>query len=258
VLVRQPEIDGAQVLDQTYRFLAHFAVWPSDASLIAATGFIAQAHARDPKTRLPVGPYSPHWLFLSTEAGSGKTWMARIMSKLVPNGQLLVECTRASLVQAIYEHGTPVLDESDVLFGTGMRNQGIRAIVNAAYEADQATSHMQGRQKVRVPLSGSLILAGLDKMKNATGNDLRTLLSRCLIARVQMAPEGYRPPRFDSQARAIAGLLNQRIAAWMAQEVAAGIGDEVPEVPPGLGNRPAALWEPLFTAADRAGTSGPS
>jgi hypothetical protein len=95
-------------------------------------------------------------------------------------------------------------------------------------------------------------------MKNATGNDLRTLLSRCLIARVQMAPEGYRPPRFDSQARAIAGLLNQRIAAWMAQEVAAGIGDEVPEVPPGLGNRPAALWEPLFTAADRAGTSGPS
>ena len=257
VLVRQPQIDGARVLAQVHGFLSHFAVWPSDACLVAATGFIAQTHARDPKALLPVWPYSPRWLFLSAEAGSGKTWMARIMSKLVPGGQLLVEASKASLVQAIAEHGTPVVDESDVLFGTGMRNQGIRAILNAGYEPDQFTSRMQGRQKVAVPLFGPVILAGLDKLRTATGNDMKTLLSRCLIAHFQMAPEGYRPPRFDSQARAIAGLLNQRVAAWMAQEVAEGIGDEVPEVPPGLGNGPAALWEPLFTAADRAGGEWP-
>ena len=257
VLVRQPQIDGARVLAQVHGFLSHFAVWPSDACLVAATGFIAQTHARDPKTRIPVGPYAPHWLFLSAEAGSGKTWMARILSKLVPNGQLLVEATKASLVQAIYEHGTPVVDETDVLFGSGQRNAGVRALLNAAYEQDQRTTYMQGRQKVSVPLTGSVIMAALNKIRTGTGDDLKPLLSRCLIAHVQMAPEGYRPPRFDSQARAIAGLLNQRVAAWMAQEVAEGIGDEVPEVPPGLGNRPAALWEPLLAAADRAGGEWP-
>jgi Protein of unknown function (DUF3631) len=256
VLVQRPRIDGAHVLDQVHGFLAHFAVWPSDACLVAAAGFVAQCHARDPKTKIPVGPYAPHWLLLG-EAGSGKTWMARIMSKLVPSGQLLVEATKASLVQAIYERAIPVVDETDVLFGSGQRNAGVRALLNAAYEQDQHTSYMQGRQCVRVPLTTSVIMAALNKLRDGTGNDLKTLLSRCLIAQVQTAPEGYRPPRFDSQARAVAALLSQRLGAWLAQEVADGIGDEVPDVPAGLGNRPAALWEPLLVAADRAGGHWP-
>ena len=43
----------------------------------------------------------------------------------------------------------------------------------------------------------------------------------------------------------------------MAQEVADGIGDVVPDLPEGLGNRPGAKWEPLFTVALRADKGDP-
>ena len=50
----------------------------------------------------------------------------------------------------------------------------------------------------------------------------------------------------------MAEVLSQRATAWMAQETEDGMAEDVPEVPEHLGNRPFALWEPLFTVAARA------
>ena len=66
------------------------------------------------------------------------------------------------------------------------------------------------------------------------------------------APEGYRPPRFDSAARAIAAQLGQRCGAWMAQEVVDGMADDVPLVPEHLGDRPFVLSGAFFQVAQRA------
>src|SRR6185312_5225385 len=98
---------------------------------------------------------------------------------------------------------------------------------------------------------------GLDKIEKATGEDMKALLSRCHINRMRMAPEGYRAPRFDQQARAVAALLNARFAAWMAQEVEDGIAWDVPSMDGLPGNRPGALWEKPLMVADRAGGDWP-
>jgi hypothetical protein len=254
--VRQPDVSGDEVLRAIRICLGYMAHWPSDDALTAAALWVAQSHARNPDGA-PAWAYAPRFMLLSREGGSGKSWMARLMAKLAPEGRMLVEATKAALIQQIAEHRTVVVDETDILFGSGNRNAGIRAIVNAGYEPDQATSRMRGRQSQDVPLFGPMILAGLDKLKDATGDDLKTLISRCIIVHVRRAPDGYRPPRFDSTARATFTAVGQRAARWMAQEVARGIGDVVPDVPEGLGNRPAALWEPLFAVADAAGGDWP-
>ena len=250
-------VDGAQLLAETVTALGHFAVWPSEAALITAALWDAQRHARNEKTGLPIWQYSPHLFFTSEEGGSGKSWMARLVAKLAPDGKMLVEPTKASLVRLIARRATPVVTELDVLVGNGGRSKWFTGIANAAYEPDQSTYRVDHGKELEIPLTGGFVLDGLDWVEKSTGVEMRTLMSRCLKVRVKRAPDGYRAPRFDDAARAAFAHGNEKLAAWMAQEVRNGIANHVPEVPEGLGNRPAALWEPLFSVADAAGGSWP-
>ena len=258
VVQARPAISGDQSLRYAYSFLRHFALWPSGHALVAATLWTAQAHARD-GSGLPVWPYSPRLLIVGAY-GSGKSWIARLVGKLAPNGEMLLEPTKAALIDLIAERRTPVITETDELLGTAGRNRGIVAVVNGGYECDHAAARKQGGKAVRIPLYGPVVLDGLDSLVQATRPDLRTLVSRCIVMHARKAPDGYRAPRFDRQARAVAERISTRLGQWMAQEVQAGIGDVVPDLPDWLGNRPASLWEPLFTvalAADQGDPAGP-
>ena len=53
VVVPREPIDGAQLLRDMYTALNHFAMWPSEAALVTATLWVAQAHGKDEKTGLP-------------------------------------------------------------------------------------------------------------------------------------------------------------------------------------------------------------
>ena len=256
VIPREP-IDGAQLLKDTYVALNYFAMWPSEAALVTATLWVAQAHAKDEKTGLPVWQYAPRLFLTSEEGGSGKSWMGRLISKLSPDGETLIEPTQASLIQMISERKTVTITEADVLFGAGGRNRGIVGVLNAGYEPDRSHTRMRGRQAERVPLFGPAVIDGLESVIKSTGPDLKTLVSRCIVIKVRRGPEGYRPPRFDKTARAVFQRGGEKLAQWMAQQVRDGIGDVVPDVPEGLGNRPCALWEPLFAVADAAGEDWP-
>lgn len=250
------KLNGARLLADAYTGLRHFAVWPSEAALVTATLWGAQAHAKD-KNGLPVWQYSPRLFFTSKEGGSGKSQMTKLALRVAPRGKLLVESSKASLIAFIAEQATVGVTELDVLVGTGTRNRWFTAIANAGFDPETATSKMSGGKKVEIPLFGPMVLDGLDSVINSTGVELRTLMSRCIIIRVKRAPEGYRAPRLDGQARKAFGWVRDQMALWMMQEAADGIGDDVPEVPQGLGNRPASLWEPLFAVADRAGGDWP-
>jgi len=250
-------MDGAKELGFTRGFLDHHGVWPSEAVLTAATAYVAQAHARDPATGLPVWPYSPRWFLTSAKPGSGKSTLGRLMAFVAPNGKILVEPTKAALIDLIAEHATVVVTELDELLATQGRNRGLVAVINASYEPDHRHARKSGGKVQEVELFAPMILDGLDSLLKDTRGDLKTFASRCLVARVRCAPDGYRAPRFDRQARSVAGMIRDRTAAWMAQEVADGIGDEIPELPEGLGNRRASLWEPLVATCDRAGGAWP-
>jgi len=257
VMVPREPVNGAQLLAETCVALDHFAIWPSEAALITSALWAAQRHARDDKTKLPVWQYSPHLFYTSTEGGSGKSWMGRLTAKLAPDGKMLVESSKASLVRLIAKRATIVVTELDVLVGNGGRNKWFTGIANAAYEPDIPTYRVDHGKELEIPLMGGMVLDGLDTVEKSTGAEMHTLMSRCIKNRVKRAPDGYRPPRFDDNARALFARGSMKLAAWMAQEVRNGIADHVPDVPEGLGNRPAALWEPLFAVADAAGGEWP-
>ena len=119
VAVRQPQtvvvprepINGAGLLGDVRTALDHMALWPSPAALVTATLFAAQAHGRD-SNRMPIWQYAPQMLLTSEEGGSGKSWMGRLISQLCPDGETLIEPTKASLIQAISERKTITLDRS--------------------------------------------------------------------------------------------------------------------------------------------------
>ena len=255
---REP-IDGNALLLDVRTALDRFAVWPKEAALVTACLYAAHAHGRDGKTRLPVFPYSPHLFFTAAEAhgGSGKSWMARLVGKFCPDGKMMVEPNKANFIRLIESRATPIVTELDVLVNTGSRSRWFTGIANASYEADQCTSRTQNGKRVDIPLQTPMILDGLNSVITQTGTDLRTLISRCIIIHVERAPEGYRPPRFDKTARAVFARGGELLQQWMAQQVQAGIGDVIPDVPPWLGNRAAALWEPLLAVADAAGGGWP-
>src|SRR5208337_3707165 len=189
-------VDGAQLLAEVCTALANFAVWPSEAALITTALWVAQRHARDEKTGLPVWQYSPHLFLTSEEGGSGKSWMGRLVAKLAPGGKMLVEPTKASLIRLIAKRATVVVTEMDVLVGNGGRNKWFTGIANASYERDQSTYRVDHGKELEIPLMGGMVLDGLDSVEKSTGVEMHTLMSRCIKIRVKRAPDGYRAPRF--------------------------------------------------------------
>jgi hypothetical protein len=257
-LVRQP-IDGAEVLGWTRKFLDYHVVWPSPAILTMVTLWGVQAHFRDEDT-LPVWQYTPKLAFLSRKPGGGKSFAQRIVSKLVPDGKILIEPSEPAVARKLgRQHQTVFLDEADILFGAGKRKSAIRSIINSSYEPDGEWSRASGSGESTsdLPVFGQLGFAGLDVLRTGTGDHLNALLDRCLFAYMRKAPEGHRAPRFDAAPRLIAAKLSERLGLWAAQEVRDGIAGVVPDLPQGLGNRPAAVWEPLVACADAAGGPWP-
>lgn len=254
--IPRAKLDGAQLLASAYNGLGYFGVWPSEAALVTAALWTAQRHAVD-KERMPVWQYSPHMFFTGSQGGCGKSKLAKLTLRLAPGPKLLLEPTKAALVAFIAKRATVGITELDILVGTGTRNRWVTAIANGAFDPEPTTSKMSGGKEVEIPLFGGMVLDGLDSVIHSTGVDLRTLMSRCIIVHVRKAPENYRAPRVDRQAREEFAWLQSQLALWMMQEVQDGIEDDVPGVPEGLGNRPASLWEPLFAVADRAGGTWP-
>jgi hypothetical protein len=251
VLAREP-IDGAQLLADTRKFLRHYALWPSEAALTTATLWVAAAHARDGQGE-PVWEYCAKLLFTASEYGAGKSWFAALTAALCPGGKVLLEPTKPSLIDEIADHKTVVVTEVDELLASPGRNRGIVAVLNACYEPGHYHTRKSGGKTQEIHLFGFGILDGVDSLLSGTRPDTRGLVSRCLVLRVVMAPDGYRRPRWDKTARALAARGRDRLGRWMAAEVACGIGDVVPELPEGLGTpRRCALWEPLFAVALRA------
>lgn len=251
-------LDGAAILSDCSRFLRHFAQWPSRAASDLVTLYLAACHAREPDTGDPVWEYVAKLFFTSSEYGSGKSWFATLSSQLAPDGKVLLEPTKASLIDEIADHKTVVISELDELLATPGRNRGIVAVINGCYQQGLYHTRKSGGRVQEIHLFGPMILDGLDSLLKATRPDTRAIVSRSHVIHVRMADPGYRRPKWDKTARAIAARGRDRLAAWMADEVANGIGDLVPDLPEGLGSpRRCALYEPLFAVALRADRGDP-
>lgn len=250
----QPVIDGAQVLAYTRQFLDHFAIWPSEAALTVATLWAAHCHCRGADKAL-VFMSTPRLLFSSAEPGSGKSHAMKLVSRLCPDPVIFTEPSEPAMAHSIGEHQTIGLEEVDVFFGAGNRKAAVRAIINDGYTPDGQWARVRNGSVHRLCTFGPMMMAGLDKVESGTSGVMAATLSRCIRIKMRRAPDDYRAPRFDRQARYAATLISERLAQWAAQNIDE-LASYVPEMDE-IGNRQAELWEAVHTVADIAGGPWP-
>ncbi|MYS40870.1 DUF3631 domain-containing protein [Streptomyces sp. SID5998] len=247
-----PAIDGTALLDEVEAFHRRFNIFPTESAYVAVTLWDAHAHlidAFDGTARLA---------FLSPEPGSGKSRALEIVETLTPRAVTTVNASANALFRLVEaDGGTPTLlfDEIDTVFGPKAGgNEEVRGFLNSGYR--------RGAKSLRCVGDGSnqstewfssfcaVAMAGLGSLPD-------TILTRSVIIRMRKkAPnekaEPYRRRVHEKQGHA----LRDRLAAWAAT-VHDQVAEAWPEMPEGVSDRPADVWEPLLAVADAAGGHWP-
>jgi hypothetical protein len=248
-----PAIDGAALLNEVEAFHRRFNIFPREAAYVAVTLWDAHAHlidAFDGTARIA---------FLSPEPGSGKSRALEIIETLTPRAATTINASPNALFRLVEaEEGPPTLlfDEIDTVFGPKAGdNEPVRGFPNSGYR--------RGGKSLRCVGDGSnqtaawfssfcaVAMAGLGSLPD-------TILTRSVIIRMRKrAPnekvEPYRRRVHEKQGH----VLRDRLAKW-ADTVRAQVADAWPEMPEGVSDRPADVWEPLLAVADAAGGAWPA
>jgi hypothetical protein len=240
---------GADLLEKLDVFLGRFVAYPSQAARVAHVLWIAHTH------RMDAWESTPRIAFLSTEPGSGKSRALEVTELLVPRPVHAVSTTPAYLFRKVSDQdGRPTVlyDEIDTIFGPRARdNEDIRGMLNAGHRKGATAGRCVTRGNVitteDLPAYCAVALAGLDDLPP-------TLMSRSVVVRMRRrAPNEIIEP-FRHRVHATEGnALRDALAAWSEEIEVEGW----PEMPVGIADRNADVWEALVAVADLAGGAWP-
>ena len=242
--------DPAALLDEVHEFISRYVAFPSEAAAHAVTLWAAHCHAPDSFES------TPRVALLSPEPGSGKTRTLEVLELLTPRPMHALNASVAAIFRSIEKsRPTLLIDECDAIFtkhGKDDSNEDLRAMLNAGHRKGAVIPRCTGMQHdvTLFPVYAAVALAGL-------GDLPATLMSRSVVIRMRRrAPgEDVKPFRVR-QATADAKPLADRLAAWI-RHASATLAGSYPEMPPGITDRPADVWEPLIAVADAAGGDWP-
>jgi hypothetical protein len=245
-------INAPKLLGDVHAFLKKFVAYPSDHAQVAHTLWIAHCHLMD------AWESTPRIAFLSPEPGSGKTRALEISELLVPRPVEAVNVTPAYLFRKVgAEEGRPTIlyDEIDTVFGPKAKdNEEIRGLLNAGHRRGAVAGRCVVKGKTveteEIPAYCAVALAGLGGLPD-------TILSRSVVIRMRRrAPmeqvESYRRRVHRPEGEA----LRERLERW-ARVVIDSATAHWPELPDGIKDRDADVWEPLLTVAEAAGGDWP-
>lgn len=245
-----PDADAAAMLDDVRRFLDRFVAFPSQAALDAVTLWAAHTHV------VHEGDNSPRLALLSPEPGSGKTRTLEVLELLVPAAMNVLSASPAAVFRSIEsERPSLLMDEADAIFsrrGGDDGSEDLRALLNAGHRKGATIPRCVGPRHdvVRFHVYAAVALAGLGDLPD-------TLMSRSVIVRMRRRAPGEHVEPFRRRLHGSAGEeLAVRLAQW-ADLQGAAIGQAYPEMPDGITDRPADVWEPLLAIADAAGGHWP-
>jgi hypothetical protein len=242
----EPEGEGAELLDQVAAMLARYVAFPSPAALAAVTLWAAHCHA------VAAFESTPRLALLSPEKGSGKTRALEVLELLVPRSMHAVNATAAALFRAVEAHQPTLLfDEADTYFGPMARgeHEELRGLVNAGHRKGAVAYRCVGepaRMEVKAfPAFCAVAIAGI-------GDLPPTILDRAVLIRMRRrAPGEHIEPFRRRKAAKVGDELREAPAGWMKAH-ADQLADAEPEMPAGLVDRPADVWEALLAIADLA------
>jgi len=242
--VYEPE-PPTQLFTELHAFLGRFVVYPSEDARIAHTLWIGHAHLMD------AWESTPRIAFLSPEAKSGKTRALEITELLVPRPIMAVNVSPAALFRMVgSEKGLPTIlfDEIDTVFGPKAKeNEELRGLLNAGHRRGAKTYRcvvLGKKVKIEeIPAYCAVALAGI-------GDLPETILTRSVIVRMRRRAPGEQIKPFRRRLYEKEGTtIRDRLATW-AQGVLAQATDAWPEMPHGIEDRDADVWEPLLTVAE--------
>ncbi len=244
------ELDGAAILLQVEAFLRRFISYPSESAYIAHVLWIAHTW------RMDLWDSTPRIAFLSPEPSSGKSRCLEVMEYLVPRAIHAVDATPAYIFRKISDTaGLPTIlyDEIDAVFGAKAKdNEDIRAVLNAGHRKGAVAGRVAMRGTTakleELPSYCAVALAGLNDLPD-------TIMSRSIIIRMKRRVteekvEPWRRRRYRTQAKE----LGSALAEWTSL-----LPEELPwpEMPDGITDRNADIWEALLVVADAAGGEWP-
>ncbi|WP_406293958.1 DUF3631 domain-containing protein [Streptomyces sp. NBC_00624] len=247
-----PPIDGAALLDEVEAFHRRFNIFPREAAYVAVVLWDAHAHLMD------CFDSTARLAFLSPEPGSGKSRALEIVETVVPRALTTVNSSANALFRLVdTPEGRPTIlfDEIDTVFGPKAGdNEPVRGFLNSGYRRSGKMHRCvgDGANQTVQPFSSfcAVAMAGLGSLPD-------TILTRSVIIRMRKrAPnesvESYRQRLNEKEGFA----LRDRLAEW-ADSVRDSVKDAWPEMPDGINDRPADVWEPLLAVADAAGGHWP-
>ncbi|MFF0622943.1 DUF3631 domain-containing protein [Streptomyces sp. NPDC004296] len=246
-------IDGATLLDEVEAFHRRFNVFPHEAAYVAVTLWDAHAHLLD------CFDSTPRLAFLSPEPGSGKSRALEVVETLVPAPMTAVNASAAALFRSVSNpSGRPTIlfDEIDTVFGPKAGdNEELRGFLNAGHRRTGVTYRCigdGGNQTVQAfPSYCGVAVAGL-------GNLPDTIMTRSVIIRMRRRARNETVEAFRARIHEAEGhKLRDRLAEW-AEHARGFVMGAWPDMPDGVTDRPADVWEPLLAIADAAGGNWPA
>lgn len=235
---------SAHPLDRVHAFTGRFVVYPSPEAQTAHALWIAHAHL--------MGHWdsTPRLAFLSPEPGSGKSRALEVTALLVPRPVETVNATPAYLFRKVADPaGLPTLlyDEIDTVFGPKAKeHEDVRGMLNAGHRRGAVAGRCAIRGKEvateELPAYCAVAVAGL-------GNLPDTITTRSVIIPMRRrAPGEAVEPFRDRMQRAEAAPILSALCNW-----AGAISHiDFPEMPEGITDRDADVWEALIAVADLA------
>ncbi|RNL83170.1 DUF3631 domain-containing protein [Halostreptopolyspora alba] len=237
-------------LDDVEAFLCRFVAFPSESAAIATALWAAHTHLLD------CFESTPRLAFLSPEPGSGKTRALEILATLVPSPMLAVNATTPALFRAVADTRPTILfDEIDTIFGPKAKdNEELRGMLNAGHRRSGVSYRCVGdgseQRVVAFPSYAALALAGLGELPD-------TILTRSVVVRMRKrAPHEHVEPYRERIHEPEGHQLREALSQW-ANATSTTLADTFPDMPGGVQDRPADVWEPLLMVADAAGGPWP-
>lgn len=246
------KIEPSELFATLHAFLGRFVVYPSSHAHIAHVLWIAHTHCME------AWESTPRIAFLSPEPSSGKTRALEISELLVPNAVEAVNVTPAYLFRKVgADNAKPTIlyDEIDTVFGPKAKeNEEIRGLLNAGHRRGAVAGRcvMHGNQVVteEIPAFCAVALAGLGWLPD-------TILSRSIIIRMRRRAPHEKVTPFRRRVHGEEGnKVRDLTAAWAAGAVKE-LTEARPEMPLGIEDRNADVWEPLLAIADAIGGDWP-
>lgn len=241
--------DGAKLLDDIEEFIRRFLALPGEHCYIAVALWAVHTHFI---TRLET---TPRLACLSPEPGSGKTRVLEVLDVLCANPLMALDISMAAFFRIVEDRQPSILlDEVDAIFVGKKQSEGtedMRRVINNGYRLGAVVQRVGGKNRDEVQdfhVFTPVAMAGL-------GNLPDTLMTRSVIIRMKRRRSGETVEQFrDRLHRPEGEKIQTRIAEW-----ADGITGDLayPDLPDGVEDRDADVWEPLIMVADLAGGDWP-